>query len=91
MEKFPDRPAVDGYVTQNNNSLIKFLSLKFILLSQFQPFSVFLGRNWLKVNFVKLIQLNVYKMDCKSCDKCYVGESGQDLNIQIKEHKYDVT
>ena len=32
----------------------------------------------------------VYKIDCKSCDKCYIGETGRDLNIRIKEHKYDV-
>ena len=32
----------------------------------------------------------VYKIDCKSCNKCYIGETGRDLSIRIKEHKYDV-
>ena len=28
----------------------------------------------------------VYKINCKNCDKCYVGETGRQLSIRIKEH-----
>ena len=28
----------------------------------------------------------VYKINCKNCDKCYIGETGRQLSIRIKEH-----
>ncbi|KAF0147214.1 MAG: hypothetical protein FD143_3091 [Ignavibacteria bacterium] len=29
----------------------------------------------------------IYRIDCKNCEKCYIGETGRQLNIRIKEHK----
>ena len=29
----------------------------------------------------------VYKVDCLSCDQCYIGETGRKLEVRIKEHK----
>ena len=33
------------------------------------------------------IQAGVYKIPCKSCNKFYIGETGRDLSVRIKEHK----
>ena len=33
----------------------------------------------------------VYEIPCKNCKKIYVGESGRDLKIRIKEHKTNIT
>ena len=32
----------------------------------------------------------VYQIDCKNCDKKYVGETGRDLNTRMSEHKRNV-
>ena len=32
----------------------------------------------------------MYKIDCESCFKSYIDETGRDLDIRIKEHKFDV-
>lgn len=32
----------------------------------------------------------VYKIPCKHCDKYYVGQTGKDLNVRVKQHKYSV-
>ena len=32
----------------------------------------------------------VYKIDCQSCEKSYIGETTRDLDIQVKEHQYDM-
>ena len=29
----------------------------------------------------------VYKIECKTCKKCYIGETSRNINIRIKEHK----
>ena len=29
----------------------------------------------------------VYKVDCLSCDQCYIGETGRKLEVRIKEHR----
>lgn len=33
----------------------------------------------------------VYKIDCRNCDKCYIGETTVRLQDRIEQHKYDVT
>ena len=33
------------------------------------------------------LNLGVYKIPCKGCNKFYIGESGRDLSIRVKEHK----
>ena len=35
-------------------------------------------------------QSGVYKIDCDSCHKSYIGETGYDLSIRIKEHTDDL-
>ena len=32
----------------------------------------------------------VYKIDCNNCKKFYIGETGRDLNVRMKEHKKDI-
>ena len=32
----------------------------------------------------------MYKIPCNSCNKCYIGETGRDLSIRLKEHIRDV-
>ena len=32
----------------------------------------------------------VYKINCGGCDKLYIGETGRNLSIRVKEHKKDV-
>ena len=32
----------------------------------------------------------VYRIDCAECDSCYIGETGRNLKIRVKEHKKDV-
>ena len=32
----------------------------------------------------------VYKINCKDCNLCYVGETGRDLNTRVREHKDSV-
>ncbi len=32
----------------------------------------------------------VYKVKCKNCEKCYIGETGRQLKTRIGEHKEDV-
>ncbi|EZA58152.1 hypothetical protein X777_01880, partial [Ooceraea biroi] len=32
----------------------------------------------------------VYKIDCKNCDSCYVGQTKRRLDTRIKEHKADI-
>ena len=29
----------------------------------------------------------VYKVDCLSCDQCYIGETGRKLEVRIEEHR----
>ena len=29
----------------------------------------------------------VYKVDCLSCDQCYIGETGRKLEVRIQEHR----
>ena len=37
-----------------------------------------------------LFQKGVYRIDCKNCDKFYIGETGRSLNKRIIEHKNDI-
>ncbi len=32
----------------------------------------------------------VYKILCKDCDNCYIGQTGKELNTRIKQHRYSV-
>ena len=32
----------------------------------------------------------VYKLSCMDCPKFYIGQTGRDLSLRIKEHKYAV-
>jgi len=32
----------------------------------------------------------VYKINCKDCDACYVGQTKRRLNSRVKEHKNDI-
>ncbi len=32
----------------------------------------------------------VSKVNCKNCDKCYIGESGRQLRTRIGQHQEDV-
>ena len=32
----------------------------------------------------------MYKIDCDSCHKSYIGETGRDLSIRVKEHIDDL-
>ena len=32
----------------------------------------------------------VYKIDCRNCDSCYIGETGRVLSHRVKEHRADV-
>lgn len=32
----------------------------------------------------------VYKIPCKNCNKCYIGQTGKELNVRLKQHKYSV-
>ena len=34
-------------------------------------------------------QSGVYKIDCNSCHKSYIGETGRDLSIRVDEHRND--
>ena len=36
------------------------------------------------------IKRGVYSIPCNDCNKSYIGETGRDLKIRIKEHKKDV-
>ena len=29
----------------------------------------------------------VYKVDCLSCDQCYIGEIGRKMEVRIQEHR----
>lgn len=33
----------------------------------------------------------VYRISCKTCDMCYIGQSKRQLHTRIKEHQYHVT
>ena len=35
-------------------------------------------------------EAGVYRINCTSCEKCYIGETGRNLPTRIKEHKRDV-
>ena len=30
----------------------------------------------------------VYKIECKTCNKCYIGETGRSIDIRMKEHQF---
>ena len=32
----------------------------------------------------------VYKIDCKNCDRCYIGETKRKLAVRVKEHREEV-
>ena len=32
----------------------------------------------------------IYKINCKNCNKAYIGETGQNIKNRIKQHKYNV-
>ena len=32
----------------------------------------------------------VYKIDCKNCDRCYIGETKRKLGVRLKEHREEV-
>ena len=32
----------------------------------------------------------VYKIPCRDCEKVYIGESGRDLKVRMKEHMKDI-
>ena len=32
----------------------------------------------------------IYKVPCKECNKYYVGQTGKDLAVRVKQHKYSV-
>ena len=32
----------------------------------------------------------VYKIPCKDCNQCYVGQSGKPMEVRISQHKYNV-
>ncbi len=38
----------------------------------------------------KLSDCGVYTIPCKVCDQMYIGETGRDLSIRIKDHKKDI-
>ena len=54
----------------------------------------FKNNNTLKTKLIKNSPCEsngcVYKIPCKECDKVYVGQTGKDLPIRIKQHKYSV-
>ena len=37
-----------------------------------------------------LPKYGVYEIQCETCDKIYVGESGRDLEKRVKEHRRDI-
>ena len=32
----------------------------------------------------------IYKIPCKECNKCYIGQTGKSLALRVKQHKYSV-
>ena len=38
----------------------------------------------------KSCDVGVYKIDCLDCEKVYVGETGRNVNVRVKEHKHDI-
>ncbi|TOF85493.1 hypothetical protein CGJ15_25905, partial [Vibrio parahaemolyticus] len=32
----------------------------------------------------------VYKIPCKICDKVYYGQTGKNLELRLKQHKYSI-
>ena len=38
----------------------------------------------------KPLESGVYKIDCRECNKIYIGESGRSFHIRMKEHKHDI-
>ena len=45
--------------------------------------------NNLSRNSPKNINSGVYIIPCSNCNQVYVGETGRDINVRIKEHKRD--
>ena len=37
------------------------------------------------------VQGAVYKVNCIDCPQSYIGETGREVKIRLKEHKYDTT
>ncbi len=36
-------------------------------------------------------QAGVYKIECKNCDKVYIGETGRTVRKRVSEHRYDIS
>ena len=54
----------------------------------------FSNNNVLKNKLIKNSPVNsagcVYNIPCKQCDMVYIGQTGKDLSVRIKQHKYSV-
>ena len=35
-------------------------------------------------------QVDVYQIPCANCNLCYIGQTGRDLSLRIKEHNYNI-
>ena len=61
-------------------------------LKHFNTDLIFTYKNKLKTQLShnkppSLIKSGVYSIPCNDCNKSYIGETGRDLKIRIKEHK----
>ena len=70
-----------------------FTNLKNILTSSFQiiPKTSETIKKLTRPTAINTQQNNgIYKIDCYSCDKCYIGETYRDLGKRIKEHTHNL-
>ena len=82
----------------NKNMLVLPFHENFVnitcLLKELDINVVFKNENIMKNMLIKNSPNNVsgcvYRIPCKLCNKSYVGQTGKELNIRIKQHKYSI-
>ena len=68
-----------------------FTNLVSIVKKYFNISIVFSNKNTIKNILIKNTLINqnscIYKIPCSVCDKYYIGQTGQSLDIRISQHK----
>ena len=64
------------------------------LLKDFNVNVIFKNQNTVKTLLIKnsptVNKGCIYEIPCRDCDKCYLGQSGKDISVRLKQHQYAV-
>ena len=45
----------------------------------------------MKYNVKYLLNFDIYQIPCANCEHVYIGQTGRNLSLRIKEHKYNIS